>query len=659
MARAAAMAPRSRGRRRCLAALIAARLRLSAGGAPCFRMTASDGKSRGDAEVLELLRPWISAAAAPGAAAGGGTWPAPAHLEPLLRPLDLDTSAAQKAVSAGFNPYESQCHLSVAAYALAVHLQHPEEPLLNDMAWDVAVLFPAEFVARSEWPLFELVAGIMAARSARDSRPKAEFLERCRAHAFWADAAVRDLGRVLAAGQPIPEAAYAPMLAAGGLIVDSLSEDLCDSTAALARIAFLALLPSPPITSGYVTRTAQSLLIRLTSSGGSEEAALRLEATPWPLWRLLAQLAAKDQVRMPGLRHSLSVQDGREFDGVNNASSAQLLEGLRVTHNFLSASEIPYSMIAGTLLGAARHFARIPWDDDADLCVDSGYHGNLVDVIVAQEAQRYGIAPPKLPALLRRGLAYLRSQRHRLRIVASRSMTFTVSDEADDPAAPHVDIWECWGLADEDAEVRWASYDFGPKIPKDAMLPLRKMPFGPLLLWGPADPDAVLSKLFSTDWRSTCVGRKVHTGSSVSESDLRVPCSSLRGRHSFAEEWRNVAAEEPELLGDLRGLVLRVIERKLPGCELQGIYSFYRATMVGGMQTHGDWYRMAFAMSMPPPEIVACEALFRRAVDEVEDLTPATLGGVLVPVVFPALRSLVCRPIAGSAAVYVWEDPWL
>ncbi len=42
---------------------------------------------------------------------------------------------------------------------------------------------------------------------------------------------------------------------------------------------------------------------------------------------------------------------------------------LDVTDTLLGRLEIPYSMVAGTLLGAVRHRAMIPWDRDADLAI--------------------------------------------------------------------------------------------------------------------------------------------------------------------------------------------------------------------------------------------------------------------------------------------------
>lgn len=42
-------------------------------------------------------------------------------------------------------------------------------------------------------------------------------------------------------------------------------------------------------------------------------------------------------------------------------------------HQLSTRREIPYSIAAGTLLGAERHGGLIPWDDDADVYVLAKY----------------------------------------------------------------------------------------------------------------------------------------------------------------------------------------------------------------------------------------------------------------------------------------------
>lgn len=56
------------------------------------------------------------------------------------------------------------------------------------------------------------------------------------------------------------------------------------------------------------------------------------------------------------------------------------LEMLKVFDRFCREHELKYSLYAGTLLGAVRHQAFIPWDDDLDVCMERAEYNSFVSL---------------------------------------------------------------------------------------------------------------------------------------------------------------------------------------------------------------------------------------------------------------------------------------
>ena len=55
-----------------------------------------------------------------------------------------------------------------------------------------------------------------------------------------------------------------------------------------------------------------------------------------------------------------------------------MLEILRVFDRFCREHDLKYSLYAGSLLGAVRHKAFIPWDDDLDVCMERSEYDRLI-----------------------------------------------------------------------------------------------------------------------------------------------------------------------------------------------------------------------------------------------------------------------------------------
>ena len=68
------------------------------------------------------------------------------------------------------------------------------------------------------------------------------------------------------------------------------------------------------------------------------------------------------------------------------------LEMLKIFDQFCKENDLHYSLYAGTLLGAVRHKAFIPWDDDLDVCIvlDIFFRIKRIHLLLASLFQNYG-----------------------------------------------------------------------------------------------------------------------------------------------------------------------------------------------------------------------------------------------------------------------------
>lgn len=66
-----------------------------------------------------------------------------------------------------------------------------------------------------------------------------------------------------------------------------------------------------------------------------------------------------------------------------------LYEILYMVDDFCKAHYIPYFLVGGTLLGAARHQAMIPWDDDVDIAMTRENYDRFIELFRAEGVDGY------------------------------------------------------------------------------------------------------------------------------------------------------------------------------------------------------------------------------------------------------------------------------
>ena len=83
---------------------------------------------------------------------------------------------------------------------------------------------------------------------------------------------------------------------------------------------------------------------------------------------------------------------------IEKEMKAKLLEMLAWFHDFCVKNGIRYFVIAGTMLGAARHGGFIPWDDDIDVGVPRADYERLAALMGEKPDKRYILETPHSPA---------------------------------------------------------------------------------------------------------------------------------------------------------------------------------------------------------------------------------------------------------------------
>jgi hypothetical protein len=168
----------------------------------------------------------------------------------------------------------------------------------------------------------------------------------------------------------------------------------------------------------------------------------------------------------------------------------KIIYGLKTIDHIFNKHKIYYTAAYGTLLGAVRHWNIIPWDDDADLNIWRKDYNKILDL--KEEFKSYGLILESDWKLIK---VYFDDKNKfpfiDLFINEPKNGRLIRCSEPFEKKCVEIDKINDWWW-------KWIDY------PSEWIEKRKRFKFGEIEIWGPAEPEKVLTFWYGADCLTKC-----------------------------------------------------------------------------------------------------------------------------------------------------------